>query len=369
MAEQDDEGGVRILASEAFAQRISGRAFMGGSVAVAFAGGAALLAACSNSTSSSGSTSGAASGAVEDKLNFLHWAAYDDPNLSRSSRKSSDRRLDHHVHLERGRAHEAPHRAGHRGLRHRRTDRPVHPAVRQEQPAPGIGSVKDPELQTSIRSSRTSRGTPQRGTRSSRTGVRPGGSSTRARSRHRSNLERLHRRRDARGERQRLPAGRPERGHGCVLLGERDRLDDHGPGAPRRVRGVDQTDGAPREVVRVLPRLPIRVRELDLVARVERRRTPGFQLVQGPEPVRVGTGAPQTELWMDNWTIAQGAPHPNAAYAFINFILDPKNSLQDLEFHGYNTGIPVSRMPRRRPARSSWTWSSSPTPAARPARR
>ena len=42
---------------------------------------------------------------------------------------------------------------------------------------------------------------------------------------------------------------------------------------------------------------------------------------------------------MDNWTIVKGAPHPEAAYAFINFILDPANSLQDMQFHGYNTGI------------------------------
>ena len=42
---------------------------------------------------------------------------------------------------------------------------------------------------------------------------------------------------------------------------------------------------------------------------------------------------------MDNWTIVKGATHPNAAYAFLNFILDPENSLQDLNFHGYNTGI------------------------------
>jgi spermidine/putrescine transport system substrate-binding protein len=42
---------------------------------------------------------------------------------------------------------------------------------------------------------------------------------------------------------------------------------------------------------------------------------------------------------MDNWTMVKGAPHPNAAYAFMNFILDPANSLQDMQFHGYNTGI------------------------------
>jgi spermidine/putrescine transport system substrate-binding protein len=42
---------------------------------------------------------------------------------------------------------------------------------------------------------------------------------------------------------------------------------------------------------------------------------------------------------MDNWCIVKGASHPEAAHAWINFILDPDNSLQDLEFHGYNTGI------------------------------
>ena len=52
-----------------------------------------------------------------------------------------------------------------------------------------------------------------------------------------------------------------------------------------------------------------------------------------------GLGAPETELWMDNWCIVKGAEHPEAAHAWINFILDPENSLTDLAFHGYNTGI------------------------------
>ncbi len=52
-----------------------------------------------------------------------------------------------------------------------------------------------------------------------------------------------------------------------------------------------------------------------------------------------GLGAPETELWMDNWCILEEAKNVDAAYDFINFILDPQNSLTDLEFHGYNTGI------------------------------
>jgi spermidine/putrescine transport system substrate-binding protein len=58
-----------------------------------------------------------------------------------------------------------------------------------------------------------------------------------------------------------------------------------------------------------------------------------------PERFVWGLGAPITELWMDNWCLVKGIQHPNAAYAWINFILDPDNSLTDMAFHGYNTGI------------------------------
>jgi spermidine/putrescine transport system substrate-binding protein len=50
-------------------------------------------------------------------------------------------------------------------------------------------------------------------------------------------------------------------------------------------------------------------------------------------------GAPETELWMDTWCIVKGAANIDAAYDFINFILDPANSVTDLAFHGYNTGL------------------------------
>jgi spermidine/putrescine transport system substrate-binding protein len=48
---------------------------------------------------------------------------------------------------------------------------------------------------------------------------------------------------------------------------------------------------------------------------------------------------PVTEIWMDNWCIAAGAPHYNAANAFINYVLDPKNSLREIQFTGLNTGV------------------------------
>jgi len=65
----------------------------------------------------------------------------------------------------------------------------------------------------------------------------------------------------------------------------------------------------------------------------------GLMSVDDPDRYKWGLGAPKTELWLDNWCILKEAQHPEAAYAWINFILDPEISLKDLEFHGYNTGI------------------------------
>ncbi|HWM15223.1 MAG TPA: extracellular solute-binding protein [Microbacterium sp.] len=47
---------------------------------------------------------------------------------------------------------------------------------------------------------------------------------------------------------------------------------------------------------------------------------------------------PITELWMDNWAIAAGAPHPEAAHAFINFSMTPENLELNLDYIGYNVG-------------------------------
>lgn len=47
---------------------------------------------------------------------------------------------------------------------------------------------------------------------------------------------------------------------------------------------------------------------------------------------------PATELWMDNWSISAGAPHPEAAHAFIDFILEPENQIINTDYIGYHTG-------------------------------
>lgn len=49
-------------------------------------------------------------------------------------------------------------------------------------------------------------------------------------------------------------------------------------------------------------------------------------------------GAPTTELWMDNWAISSTAPHPEAAHAFINYVLTPENAIKELDYIGYHTG-------------------------------
>lgn len=57
-----------------------------------------------------------------------------------------------------------------------------------------------------------------------------------------------------------------------------------------------------------------------------------------PEKWQWVLGAPETELWMDNWAIAAGAPHPEAAHQFINFMLTPESQLANVDYIGYHTG-------------------------------
>ena len=54
-------------------------------------------------------------------------------------------------------------------------------------------------------------------------------------------------------------------------------------------------------------------------------------------------GAPETELWMDNWCILKDAENIDAAYNFMNYILDPEVSAKEIAFHGYNTAVKGSR--------------------------
>src|SRR5262245_65589102 len=77
---QERDEGLKILASEASAQRIGRRAFMGGS-AIAVISGGVLLSACGNGSSAASGGSASGPAAIEGELNFFHWAAYDRTKL------------------------------------------------------------------------------------------------------------------------------------------------------------------------------------------------------------------------------------------------------------------------------------------------
>lgn len=44
-----------------------------------------------------------------------------------------------------------------------------------------------------------------------------------------------------------------------------------------------------------------------------------------------------TLFWLDTWVLLTGAPHPNAAYAWLNFIHEPEIQAKETESNGYAT--------------------------------
>jgi spermidine/putrescine transport system substrate-binding protein len=63
-------------------------------------------------------------------------------------------------------------------------------------------------------------------------------------------------------------------------------------------------------------------------------------IIQGePDTWKWVFPGPRTEIWMDTYAIPVGAPHPNAAYAWMDYLLQPEVSLQELEYIGYHTGV------------------------------
>jgi spermidine/putrescine transport system substrate-binding protein len=48
---------------------------------------------------------------------------------------------------------------------------------------------------------------------------------------------------------------------------------------------------------------------------------------------------PHSELWIDNYAIAKGAPDLNQAYSFMNFQLQPEQQITDTSYLGYPTAM------------------------------
>ncbi|WP_167050631.1 spermidine/putrescine ABC transporter substrate-binding protein [Salinibacterium sp. ZJ77] len=63
-------------------------------------------------------------------------------------------------------------------------------------------------------------------------------------------------------------------------------------------------------------------------------------IMESPDPDRWQwvLGSPTTELWMDNWAVLASAPHPEAAHAFLNYVLDPEYAIAQIDYIGYHTG-------------------------------
>jgi spermidine/putrescine transport system substrate-binding protein len=54
-----------------------------------------------------------------------------------------------------------------------------------------------------------------------------------------------------------------------------------------------------------------------------------------------------SEIWADNWCIPTTAPHPVAAHAWINWLLNPTTAVTEMEYHNYPIPIPsaLSQVP------------------------
>ncbi|RAF54460.1 spermidine/putrescine ABC transporter substrate-binding protein, partial [Burkholderia multivorans] len=56
----------------------------------------------------------------------------------------------------------------------------------------------------------------------------------------------------------------------------------------------------------------------------------GLSEVTNPEDWKFVFPTPTANLWMDNWPIATGAPHPDSAHAFINQMISPETEVAQL---------------------------------------
>ena len=49
-----------------------------------------------------------------------------------------------------------------------------------------------------------------------------------------------------------------------------------------------------------------------------------------------------SEVWADNWVIPASVPHPVAAHAFINWVLEPSTAVTEMNYHNYPIPIPAA---------------------------
>jgi spermidine/putrescine transport system substrate-binding protein len=49
-----------------------------------------------------------------------------------------------------------------------------------------------------------------------------------------------------------------------------------------------------------------------------------------------------SEIWADNWCIPVTAPHPVAAHAWINWLLQPSTAVTEMNYHNYKIPMPAA---------------------------
>ena len=171
-------------------------------------------------------------------------------------------------------------------------------------------------------------------------------------------LERLPRRRAERGQRQDVVARRPGRDRRRRTSGRTASTGTRPtPRTTRRVPRPSSSSRSPRtsrRSTRTRARAPSRrarrcsCRSWNGDARL------GILNSDDPERWQWVLGSPTTELWMDNWAIADGGAAPRGGARVHQLRADPENALAELDYIGYNTGAHGHRGARpRRAARDA----------------
>ena len=334
---------IRILASEATAARLSRRAFLGGS-AVAVFSGSVLLAACGSeepTPGTGGTTSAAPAGEVEDQLNFFHWAEYDDPKLFKRFTEEFGATTQIDVYASNEEAIAKLTTGGGTGG----YDIVVPTGVYIPQMVE-LGLLEPLDLSRlpnfkNIDAAYTDQPWD------------PGNAYSVCKDWGSTgwiyDTERISTPIETWSDFLEVAKGEAS-GNTSVLDAPNDLVglyfwSVNGDWNTTDTAELDAAEAALLELAPSIkafdsyPAIPLTQGKYALSQVWNGDARGGILGADDPERYVWGLGAPITELWMDNWTLVKGGEHPNAAYEWINFILDPDNSLEDLAYHGYNTGI------------------------------
>lgn len=75
-------------------------------------------------------------------------------------------------------------------------------------------------------------------------------------------------------------------------------------------------------------------------------------IIKDPKRYKWVVPTPKTEIWVDTWALAKGAKNINTAHAFLNYVLDPNVSSNEMQYTGYNTAVANVKkyLPKNMPA-------------------